>query len=79
MKKFYKIEAQLLLSFIKPHKRVTTQTISRWVLEELDLSGINTDVFTGHPTRSASTSKAKESGVFSNDISMGVSDPDFNV
>ena len=33
-----------------------------------NLSGINTEVFTGHSTRSASTSKAKASGVSSNDI-----------
>ena len=46
MKEFHKIEVQLLLSFIKPHKGVTT--ISRWILEVLDLSGINIEVFTGH-------------------------------
>ena len=67
MKEFHKIETQLLLSFIKPHKGVTTQTISRWILEVLDSSGINTEVFTSHSTRSASTSKAKASGVSSND------------
>ena len=47
MKEFHKIETQLLLSFIKPHKRVTTQTISRWILEVLDSLGINTEVFSG--------------------------------
>ena len=52
MKEFHKTEAQLLLSFIKPHKGVTTQTISRWILEIL---GSNTKVFTGNSTRSAST------------------------
>ena len=46
MKEFHKTEAQLLLSFIKPHKGVTT--ISRWILEVLHLSGINIEVFTGH-------------------------------
>ena len=35
IKEFHKIEAQLLLSFIKPHKGVTTQTIFRWILEVL--------------------------------------------
>ena len=70
MKEFHEIEALLQLSFIKPHKGVTTQTISRYILELLDLSGINTEVFTGHAARSASTSKAKASGVSSNDIIM---------
>ena len=68
MKEFHKIKTQLLLSFIKRHKEVTTQTISRWILEVLDSSGINTEVFTGHSTRSASTSKAKASGASSNNI-----------
>ena len=68
MKEFLKIDAQLLLSFIKPQKSVTTQTNSRWILEVFDLSGINAKVFTGHSTRSAGYSKAKASGVSSNDI-----------
>ena len=42
IKEFHKIEAQLLLTFIKPHKWVTTQTISRWISEVLDLPEINT-------------------------------------
>ena len=68
MKDFHKIESQLLLSFITPHKGFTTHTISRWILEVLNLSGINTKVFAGHSTVSDSTSKAKPSGVSSNDI-----------
>ena len=68
MKEFHKTEAQLPLSFIKPHKGVTTHTISRWILEILDLSGSNTKVFTGNSTRSASTSKTKTSGVSLNNI-----------
>ena len=72
IKEFHKIEALLLLTFIKPHKGVTTQTISRWISEVLDLPEINIEVFTGHSTRFASTSKAKASGVSSNDIIKGV-------
>ena len=34
-----KNEGQLLLSFISPHKFVTTQTVSRWIVEVLSLSG----------------------------------------
>ena len=67
MKEFRKKEKQLL-SFIKPHKGVTTQTISRLIFEVLDLSNINTTVSTGHSTRSASTSKVKASYLSSNDI-----------
>ena len=68
MKKFHEIEAQLLLSIKKALKVVTTQTYSRWVLEVLDLSRINTEVFISHSTRSGSTSKAKTSVVSSNNI-----------
>ena len=53
---------------MKPHKRVTTQIISRRILEVFDLSGINRKVFTCHLKTSASTSKAKASGVSSSDI-----------
>ena len=68
MREFHKIETQLLLRFIKPHKGVTFQTISRWILEVFDSLGIITEVFTGHSTRSGSTSKVKASSVSSNDV-----------
>lgn len=54
---------QLLLSFVKPHKAVKPCTISRWILEVLTLSGIDTSTFKGHSTRSASSSKAVVQGV----------------
>lgn len=61
-------ETQLLLSFRNPHKSVATKTISRWITDVLKLSGIDTSVFTGHSTRSASTSKAKSCGVPTKEI-----------
>ena len=51
--------SQLLLSFIKPHGPVSTPTISRWIMIVLNLSGIDTKIFTGHSTRRASSSKAR--------------------
>ena len=68
MKEFHKIEVHLILSFIKPHKGVKTQTISRRILEILNLLGINTEVFTSDSIRSANTSNAKALGVTLNDI-----------
>ena len=56
-------ESQLLISFVKPHKAVSTQTVSRWILEVLSQAGIDTKTFSGHSTRSASSSKAKARGV----------------
>ena len=60
---------QLLLSHINPHKEVSSSTISRWLRETLDLSGVtNLGEFGGHSTRSASTSKAEISGLSVKDI-----------
>ena len=47
----------LFVSFVKPHKRVSTQSISRWLTEILENSGVETK-FGSHSTRHASTSKA---------------------
>lgn len=47
----------IIISFAKPHKRVTCQTIARWLTQTLKDCNINS-FFTAHSTRSASTSKA---------------------
>ena len=46
---------QLLLSFIKPHKEVATSSVSRWIIQVLNLAGIDTNMFKGHSTRSVSS------------------------
>jgi len=56
-------DTQLLLSHRNPHDPVAVGTVSRWLMELLDLAGINTDTFSGHSTRHASTSKAKAVGI----------------
>lgn len=53
----------LLLSYRKPYKTVTSQTISRWIKETLAESGVNVSVFSAHSTRHASTSAAASAGV----------------
>ena len=50
--------SSLLISYIKPFKPVTAATIGRWIKTVLAQAGIDTNVFTAHSTRSASTSKA---------------------
>ena len=57
-----KEHTQLLISFSKPHKPVTRDTISRWLKNVLDAAGIDTSVFTAYSIRSASTSAAKAKG-----------------
>ena len=54
---------RLLLSYVKPHKQVTSNTISRWIKTVLSRSGIDTKIFGSHSVRSASTSKAKINAV----------------
>ncbi|KAI8441190.1 hypothetical protein MSG28_009421 [Choristoneura fumiferana] len=54
---------QLLIAFKKPHKQITSQTISRWIKLTLNKSGIDTSIFTAHSTRHASTSAANRLGV----------------
>lgn len=54
---------ELFVSYIKPHKPIGKDSLSRWVKMILDKSGINTDIFKAHSTRSASTSSARGSGL----------------
>ncbi|MEO0683599.1 MAG: tyrosine-type recombinase/integrase [Cyanobacteria bacterium J06649_11] len=59
---------QMLLGLIKPHKPVSTSTVSRWLVHFLASAGIDTNMFKAHSTRSASTSKASSVGVSLNEI-----------
>jgi integrase len=54
---------QLFLSFRKPYRAVSTQTLSRWVRSTLESSGIDVEIFKSHSTRHASTSAALRLGV----------------
>lgn len=56
-------ESNLFITIKKPHKAVSSQTISRWIKGFLGDCGIDTKIFTAHSTRHASTSTAFKSGV----------------
>ena len=56
---FPNAEKRLIISFVKPHKPVSKDTISRWVKTVLHLAGIDTNVFTAGSVRTAAASKAK--------------------
>jgi len=56
-------EPKLFIGLVKPHKAVCPQTMSRWLVTVLNLSGIDTKTFHAHSFRHASTSKAAASGV----------------
>ena len=60
--------SQLLVSFIKPHNAVAKSKVAGWVKQILIMSGINTDIFKPHSTRSASSSHARLSGLSLSDI-----------
>ena len=59
---------QLLLSYIKFHVEFHSSTDSKRIKEILKETWIDVDVFKGHSTRSASTSKACLSGISVDDI-----------
>ena len=52
----------LLISFVRPFKPISSQTMSRWLRKTMQLAGIACR-FTGQSTRSASTSAAARAGV----------------
>ena len=56
-------ETKLFISFVKPHKRVSRDTISRWIRTTMERAGIEISMFKPHSTRMAATSKAKGASV----------------
>lgn len=56
-------EKKLVISYSKPHKSVSTVTISRWLKTTLQQAGIDTSKYSAHSTISASTSAAKVNSV----------------
>ena len=63
MTKDIRLDRQLLVATVPPHKSVKTETISRWVRETLGEAGVDIVTFSSHSTRSASTSCAKAQGL----------------
>jgi hypothetical protein len=59
---------QLFVSITKPHSAVTTTTIAKWVKEVMKNAGLNTQMFTPHSLRAASTSAATRASVPLNTI-----------
>jgi integrase len=52
---------KLFVSVVKPHDKISTNTLSRWIKTLLTLSGIDTTKFKAHSTRAACASKASNS------------------
>lgn len=58
-----KDHATLFLTFKKPYRNASVQTISRWIEDVLAKSGLDTSIFSTYSTRHASTSLAAAKGV----------------
>lgn len=54
---------ELFLTSTKPHKASTKDTVSRWIKNALKQSGIDTEIYSAHSTRHASTSMAMKKGL----------------
>jgi hypothetical protein len=54
---------QLLISYVKPNRPVSKDTVARWVKEVLTSSGIDTNVYGAHSSRAASTSFCHRKGL----------------
>ena len=53
---------ELLIRYGKSHKPVSSESVGRWIKNELTNAGVDTTVFKPHSCRSASVSKAKVNG-----------------
>ena len=58
----------LFLSYVRPHKPVTSQRIAHWIKDLLQLAGVDTAVFSAHSVRGASTAAAVAKGIHVADI-----------
>ena len=54
---------RFLVTYGRPHKAASDDTISRWIKNNISSTGIDIDVFKAHSTRSTSSSKAKQVGI----------------
>lgn len=62
-KEFRGCEDKLLLSYQKPYKPISKDTLARWMRDVLTRANVDTQVFGAHSTRAASTSAAASRGV----------------
>ena len=54
---------EFIITYGKPHKPASSDTISRWIKDEFGKAGINMNVYTAHSYRAASANKARDNSV----------------
>lgn len=59
---------KLLLSYIRPHKPISSVSLSKWQKDLISRAGIDTSIFKTHSVRGASSSDAYEMSVSLQDI-----------
>ena len=55
--------SSLFISYIKPYKAVSRDTLRRWCKEVMRMSGIGVSKYSSHSSRSAATSLARQKGI----------------
>jgi len=58
----------VFISYIKPHKAITSQRLANWIKVIMEEAGIDTATFKAHSVRGASSTAAAEKGVMISDI-----------
>lgn len=61
-------QSQLLISYVKPYKPISRDTVTRWVRYTMALAGIDVTKYSAHSTRAASVSAASRASVNLDDI-----------
>ena len=61
-------KSKLFISVIKPHRVVSLSSIARWLKGLLEVAGVDTSIFSAHSVRGASSSKASNMWISTNDI-----------
>ncbi|MPC85831.1 hypothetical protein E2C01_080629 [Portunus trituberculatus] len=56
-------DSRLFISFIKPHKSVSRDTIAIWIKHVLIISGVDSAKYTASSVRTAATSQARAMSV----------------
>ena len=56
-------QGKLIITYGKLHKEASSDTLPRWIKEELSHAGIDVTIFQAHSYRAASTSKSRQQGM----------------
>ena len=59
---------KLLISSGKPHNPAASETVYRWIKDDLSRAGVNISLYKAHVSRSLFSSKARDIGISVQDI-----------